>query len=220
MNRRLTLIAAVTLSLAVAGCASADKNAPSGGAATGTAAGMTMSGTSTNATSAGAVAGSDASMSGMTMTSTKVVNAKGQVTVVPIKTIDTAYWKDMRIQAQEMTPVPFYVYNGVKFVEMKPTKQTSFHLMVMLNDRHSGYAIPYATVWVEIFKHGKMVFNERQWPMVSEYMGSHYGNDVALPGPGTYQLKLLVSAPVAALHQEYDKMWVGTHTVASTFTWK
>jgi hypothetical protein len=42
---------------------------------------------------------------------------------------------------------------------------------------------------------------------------------VTLPGAGTYTLKLLVSAPVAALHQEYDKMWIGTHVMTSTFHW-
>ncbi len=125
----------------------------------------------------------------------------------------------MKITAQEMTPVPFYVDNGTSFKEVKPTKQTSFHLMVMLTDRHTGVAIPYATVWAEIFKQGKLVFNEPQWAMLSEYMGPHYGNNVSLPGPGTYKLTVLVSAPEAAMHVEYANMWSGRHEVTSTFTW-
>ena len=119
-----------------------------------------------------------------------------------------------------MTPVPFYVYNGSSFTEVKPTAKTSFHLMVMLSDRHTGVALPYATVWAVISRNGKTVYNERQWDMLSEYMGPHYGNDVDLPGPGTYELKLLISAPVAALHLEYAKMWIGTHSMTSTFTWR
>ena len=39
--------------------------------------------------------------------------------------------------------------------------------------------------------------------MISRYMGPHYGNDVHVPGAGTYQLSLLVSPPVSARHVEY-----------------
>jgi hypothetical protein len=221
MSRRAALGAAVGLTLALAGCASADKTTASGSAGGSTAA-MTMSHTSKGASGAGAVAGSNASMSSMNMASgtTTIVSADGVRTPVPIRTIGTGSWKDMAIRAQEMTPVPFYIYTGQGFREIKPTKQTSFHLMVMLTDRHTGVAIPYATVWAVVSRDGKRIFNERQWDMLSEYMGPHYGNDVTLPGPGTYQLKLFVSAPVAALHSEYDNMWSGEHTVTSTFTWK
>jgi uncharacterized protein involved in high-affinity Fe2+ transport len=69
-------------------------------------------------------------------------------------------------------------------------------------------------------QNGKTVYNEPQWAMLSEYMGPHYGNDVTLPGPGTYQLTVQVSAPAAAMHVEYADMWRGTHDVTSTFTWK
>jgi uncharacterized protein involved in high-affinity Fe2+ transport len=213
MRRRTILAAAATLTVALAGCASADKNTTAGASATPMK--MASSG------SAGAVAGSNSmpGMPGMSGNTTTVVNAKGVPVPVPVQTIATGYWKAMRITAQTMTPVPFYIYNGSSFAEVKPTKHTSFHLMVMLSDRQTGVAIPYATVWAEIFKHNKLVFNERQWDMLSRWMGPHYGNDVTLPGPGTYKLKLLISAPVAALHVEYGKMWVGTHTITSTFHW-
>jgi hypothetical protein len=215
MRRSTALAAAVTLVIALAGCASADKTADS---ASGANAGMTM--TKTAGGSAGAVAGSNSAMPGMSGGTATVVNAKGVPTPVPVRTIGSGYWREMQIQAEEMTPVPFYVDNGSSFSEVKPTKSTSFHLMVMLSDRRTHVAIPYATVWAEIFKDNKLVYNERQYDMLSEYMGPHYGNDVALPGPGTYTLKLLVTAPVAALHAEYDKMWLGTHTMTSSFTWK
>ena len=91
----------------------------------------------------------------------------------------------MKITAQVMTPVPFVVYNGTSAQLVKPGK-ASFHLMVMLNDADTNVAIPYATVWATITKNGKVIFDERQWPMISRYMGPHYGNDVTLPGAGTY----------------------------------
>ena len=92
--------------------------------------------------------------------------------------------------------------------------------MVMLNDADTDVPIPYATVWATITKDGKVVFDERQWPMISRYMGPHYGNDVTLPGAGTYKLSLLISPPVSARHIEYQNVWLQPHRVNFTFPWK
>ena len=56
--------------------------------------------------------------------------------------------------------------------------------------------------------------------MISRYMGPHYGNNVVLPGAGTYQLRLLVSPPVSARHIEYQDVWLKPHRVNFTFHWK
>ncbi len=57
--------------------------------------------------------------------------------------------------------------------------------MIMLTDRHTHFQIPYASVWATITNSaGKVVYNEQQWPMISEYMGTHYGNNVPHLAPG------------------------------------
>lgn len=56
--------------------------------------------------------------------------------------------------------------------------------------------------------------------MISEYMGPHYGNDVKLPGTGTYKLSLLISPPVSARHLEYQHVWLHAHRINTSFTWK
>jgi hypothetical protein len=215
VRRPRTWFAAAALMLALAGCASADKTAQN---VADTSTSSSMAGMSMSGSSAGSAVGSTGSSTNMNTAT--VLNAQGVPTPVPTKTLGSGQWKDMDITAQEMTPVPFYVDEGTSFKEVKPTKSTSFHLMVMLTDKHTGQPIPYATVWAVIKKDGKTVFNEPQWAMLSEFMGPHYGNDVSLPGPGTYQLQVQVSAPKAAMHVEYANMWSGTHTVTSTFRWK
>jgi uncharacterized protein involved in high-affinity Fe2+ transport len=55
--------------------------------------------------------------------------------------------------------------------------------------------------------------------MLSEYMGPHYGNNVALPGPGRYELSLLISPPAASRHLEYKGMWMSPHRVNMSFDW-
>ena len=94
--------------------------------------------------------------------------------------------------------------------------------MVALSDASTGYAIPYSSVWATITRSGggKLVFDERLWPMISRYMGPHYGDNVDLPGPGTYKLTLLVSPPEAARHVEYKGLWLKPHRVSFVFHWQ
>ncbi|HEY1515149.1 MAG TPA: iron transporter [Solirubrobacteraceae bacterium] len=157
--------------------------------------------------------------SGMNMGgSAKSMKVDG-ITPIPIHKLATATWQDMRISAEEMTAVPFFIFNGTHEQKVNMPKHTSFHLMVMLNDARTNVAIPYASVWATIRKNGRVVYDERQWPMLSEYMGPHYGNNVSLPGAGEYQLSLLISPPVSARHIEYKNVWLKPHRVNVAFHW-
>jgi hypothetical protein len=195
--------------LLAAGCASANKTtstsasaAAGGSAATSTSSSMT--GMDMGAGSSGG--GPSASVDG--------------IKPVPTQVLGSATWQGMKITARAMTAVPFVIYNGTSTQMVKPGPHTSFHLMVMLTDAQTGVAIPYSTVWATISKAGKVVYDERQWPMISRYMGPHYGNDVSVPGAGTYQLSLLVSPPVSARHVEYQGVWLKPHRIDATFHWK
>jgi hypothetical protein len=189
----------------IAGCAAADK-------------------ISSSATSAAGSSGSGSSsgMAGMNMgsgTSTAGSVSVDGIKPVPTQMLGSATWQGMKITARAMTAAPFVIYTGTSEEIVKPTSKTSFHLMVMLNDAQTGVAIPYAGVWATITKDGKVDFDERQWPMISRYMGPHYGNDVSLPGPGEYRLSLLVSPPVSARHVEYQNVWLHPQRVNFTFHW-
>lgn len=197
--------------MALAGCASADK---------------TNSATTSAAASSGSSQGRSTASSGMagmnmgtgTSTSASSVSAGG-IKPVPIQILGSALWQGMKITAEVTTPVPFVVYNGTSEQMVKPTPKTSFHLMIMLSDAQTNVAIPYASVWATITHNGKIDFDERQWPMISRYMGPHYGNDVSLPGAGEYKLSLLVSPPVSARHVEYENVWLHPHRVNFAFHW-
>ena len=166
--------------------------------------GMDMGTGATSATSAAAAA-SEAAAAG--------------VKPVPTQQLGVALWQGMKITADAMTPVPFLIDNGTSMQEVKPAKNTSFHLMVLLNDAQTGVVIPYASVWATITKGSATPTDERLWPMISRYMGPHYGDDVSLPGPGTYKLTLLISPPVSARHLEYQDVWLKPHQVTFTFHW-
>jgi Fe2+ transport protein len=203
-------IAALAL---LSGCAAANKQATSMSATNTTAA--------SNANGSGSMAamnmgsGSSAGSAG----SVEVATAGGTIKPVPTQVLGSTTWQGMKVTAQAMTSVPFEVYNGTSAQVVKPGN-SSFHLMVMLNDAYTDVPIPYATVWATISKEGKVVFDERQWPMIARYMGPHYGNDVTLPGAGTYRMSLLISPPVSARHMEYADVWTAPHRVEFTFPWK
>jgi hypothetical protein len=145
--------------------------------------------------------------------------AAAGVNPVPTQVLGTAVWQGMKITADAMTPVPFLIYNGTTMQTVNPPKNVSFHLMVLLNDAQTNVVIPYASVWGTITEGSKTPFDESLWPMISRYMGPHYGNDVVLPGAGTYKLTLLISPPVSARHLEYQDVWLTSHKVTFTFHW-
>ena len=180
---------------------------------------------------AAAAGESSAGMSGMNMGATpaatgdaavkaEVGAAAGGVNPIPTQQLGTAVWQGMKITPYAMTSVPFLIYNGTTVQEVKPPKDVSFHLMVTLNDVQTNVVIPYASVWATITQGTKTPFDESLWPMISRYMGPHYGNNVVLPGAGTYQLTLLISPPVSARHIEYQDVWLSSHKVTFTFPWK
>jgi uncharacterized protein involved in high-affinity Fe2+ transport len=203
-RRGIALLASGAL---VAGCAAADKTA------------------STSGSSGSNGQGASSSMPGMNMgqapsTGSTVAPTVDGIKPVPTQVLASAAWQGMNIKAMAMTAVPFVIYDGSSEQMVKPTPKTSFHLMVMLNDSQTGVPIPYASVWATISKSGQVVYDERQWPMISRYMGPHYGNDVSLPGGGEYQLSLLISPPVSARHVEYQNVWLQPHRVTLNFHWK
>ncbi|HUJ54577.1 MAG TPA: iron transporter [Gaiellaceae bacterium] len=167
---------------------------------------------STSSSSAG-------SMNGMSMsTGANTSNLPKPMAMAPLG--PAKVWQGMKIEAIRSAPLTFGVFSGTSMNVVKKTKKDSFHLMVKLTDVRTGASIPYATVWCTITKNGKIVFDERQWPMLSLYMGDHYGNNVALPGPGTYKLTVLIGPPQVARHPEYMHVWLKPHRVTYTFRWK
>lgn len=178
------------------------------------------SGDTTSTPSATSSSAGNSSSGGMNMGTGATSGASaGGIKPVPMQQLGVADWQGMKITADAMTPVPFIVYNGTTSQEIKPAKNTSFHLMVQLNDAQTGVVIPYASVWATVTKGSAMPFDDRLWPMISRYMGPHYGDDVSLPGAGTYKLTLLVSPPVSARHVEYQNVWLKPHQLTFTFHW-
>jgi Fe2+ transport protein len=214
------IVAVVLLAHALRGTASPSKSAAGGMTSTTTAGTSSMTGMgSTGTTSTGAGMGTSKVwvVRGATL---PVMQTSGAMPVaMSMVPLGGATWEGMTIQARTSAPATFELFNGTSQQLVKPTAKDSFHLMVTLSDSTTNVPIPYSSVWATVTKSSKVVFDERLWPMISRYMGPHYGNNVALPTAGLYHLTLLVSPPVAARHIEYKGLWLKPHRVRLTFRW-
>jgi Fe2+ transport protein len=192
-----------------------------------TSAGSAMKG---SGMSDGSMSGMSSGMSGSAPSSNRIATIRGtslptmptsgaMPTAMPMVPLGQADWEGIKIATMTSAPATFILMNGSKQQFVRPTPKDSFHLMVTMSDASTGFAIPYSSVWATIRKDGKIVFDERLWPMVSRYMGPHFGNNVALPGAGLYHLSLLVSPPAAARHLEYKNLWLEPHRVNLAFRW-
>jgi len=206
----VALVAVVLVAHAVSGGSKAA--APTPAASTMNAATSSMSSTGSAMSSSG--------MMTIKQTALPVMQTTGAMPIaMAMVPLGQADWEGMSIEARTSAPATFELFNGTSQQLVRPTSKTSFHLMVLLSDKATGVAIPYSSVWATVKKGSKIVFDERLWPMISRYMGPHYGNNVTLPSAGVYDVSLLVSPPVAARHIEYKGLWLKPHDVNMSFRW-
>jgi hypothetical protein len=213
----VAIVAVVLIAHAANGGAKAASPAMSGSATMTTSTSGSMAGMTPAPTAPPRASGAVMTIRGATL---PVMQTSGSMPVaMAMVPVGTADWQGMSIAARTSAPATFVLFDGTSQQVVRPTASDSFHLMVLLSDASTGYAIPYSSVWATITKNGKVVYDERLWPMISRYMGPHYGNNVALPSAGLYHLSLLVSPPEAARHLEYKGLWLAAHKVNMSFRW-
>ncbi|MFA9504657.1 hypothetical protein ACERIM_17995 [Natrinema sp. H-ect1] len=83
-------------------------------------------------------------------------------------------------------PHPFWIVtaNYREFVE--PAAGRGVHLMVVVWDRETGRVLPGAEPRVTVSRDGREIDSRALWPMLSQEMGLHVGDNVDLPADGTY----------------------------------
>ncbi|MEF8853486.1 MAG: iron transporter [Haloarculaceae archaeon] len=68
----------------------------------------------------------------------------------------------------------------------------SVHLMTTVWDPETGTVVPSRSVEATVEREGETVVDRRLWPMLSQNMGVHAGDNVALDGDGTYEVTVAV----------------------------
>ncbi|ELY69290.1 DUF7350 domain-containing protein [Natrinema versiforme] len=88
-------------------------------------------------------------------------------------------------------PHPFWVVTGTDRRLVEPESGRGVHLMLVCWDRETDTVLPGgAEPTVTIEGDGERLASRSLWPMLSQEMGLHFGDNVSLPADGTYAVSV------------------------------
>ncbi|MFC7132918.1 MULTISPECIES: iron transporter [Salinibaculum] len=88
-------------------------------------------------------------------------------------------------------PHRFWLVTGDRVRQVAIEDEQTVHLMLTAWDSETGTVIPSSSASVTATKEGETVVSNKQlWPMLSQNMGVHFGDNVALDGDGTYEVQV------------------------------
>lgn len=98
---------------------------------------------------------------------------------------------DYAIVLSATRPHRFWTVTGKTTTQISMRQEHSAHAMVSVRERATGHRIP-AAVELSIHRGENTVAERTLWPMLSQRMGTHYGDNVVLPGDDTYRAEIRV----------------------------
>ncbi|WP_353633672.1 iron transporter [Halobacterium sp. NMX12-1] len=93
-------------------------------------------------------------------------------------------------------PHTFWTLVNRDVSKTEKTAEDDIHLMAVVWDDETDTVVPAAAVSVEL-ERGEFLQQEVLYPMLSQPMGSHYGDNFALDGDGTYDATVSIGAVAA-----------------------
>lgn len=97
---------------------------------------------------------------------------------------------DFSVSPMITYPHKFWLVTGDQREVVNPDS-FGVHLMVTVWDAETGTVLPVDKgAQVTVTKNGEYVTRKAPWPMISQRMGFHFGENVALPDNGTYTVEL------------------------------
>jgi len=92
-------------------------------------------------------------------------------------------------------PHRFWLVTGQNRERVDVQEDDDVHLMASIWDEETGTVVPASNLSVEVTTGGQSVDSRRMWPMLSQNMGFHYGDNVGLDGDGTYEATVTIDPP-------------------------
>ena len=107
---------------------------------------------------------------------------------------ETLVGEEVAVTPMVTYPHPFWLVEGTTVERVEPSEDDDVHLMVTVWDEESGIVLPMdAGLHVEIEREGELIDERVPWPMLSQEMGFHFGDNVTLDGDGTYEVTVTTS---------------------------
>jgi hypothetical protein len=94
-------------------------------------------------------------------------------------------------------PHRFWLVTGGRREKVDIKSNDSTHLMPVVWETETGIVPPDINPQVQITQDGESVAQLAPWPMLSQPMGFHFGDNVQLGGDGTYQVEVSIGSPSA-----------------------
>ncbi|MDZ7702459.1 MAG: hypothetical protein U5J98_10600 [Halobacteriales archaeon] len=104
--------------------------------------------------------------------------------------------RDGRLVATLSYTVPhqFFLVTGTRTNQATIADGDTMHLMVQVMDGETGVVAPGVEPTIELTKDGEAVGANQPWPMLSQSMGFHFGDNVAPSGEGAWRFDVTVNA--------------------------
>lgn len=100
-------------------------------------------------------------------------------------------------------PHSFWTVTGTDRARADVRDRHSIHLMASVHDAEAGIVVP-ASVTTTIRSRDEPVDERTLWPMLSQRMGFHYGDNVSLEGDGRYVVSVRIEPTSADVASSLD----------------
>lgn len=101
-------------------------------------------------------------------------------------------------------PHPFWLVTGGERRVVEIQDADSIHMMLVVWDDETGTILPSSNTPVTVTRDGETVDARTMWLMLSQNMGVHFGDNVALDGDGTYQVEVDYGPVPAAMLGDFQ----------------
>jgi len=102
-----------------------------------------------------------------------------------------------RVALSYSFPHRFWTVSGDDRNQVSIGREDSMHLMASVWHDDAGVVLPSTGVSVVASRDGETPVDRSPWAMLSQRMGFHFGDNVALPESGTYDIEVTVTPPSA-----------------------
>ena len=105
-------------------------------------------------------------------------------------------------------PHQFFLVTGTRTNQAAIADGDSMHLMVQVMDRETGVVAPEVEPTIELSKDGERVGSNQPWPMLSQPMGFHVGDNVGASGEADWTFDVTVNASSSVLSPDLEDVFV------------
>jgi hypothetical protein len=106
-----------------------------------------------------------------------------------MKMVDTAETGRYTFALTYSFPHRFWIVTGQDRERVDIGDNDAMHLMLSVWDTETGTVVPNGDLRVTVTRDGEPVTSKSLWPMLSQNMGLHFGDNVSLSGEGTYEVE-------------------------------